>query len=58
MYVLNDTECVVKGAGNSYQVTLQMSFNHSFAGNQVFFLAAQSKTQNSDWQAVGTISVP
>lgn len=29
-----------------------------FCGNQLFFLAARSNTANSNWQPVGSVSVP
>ena len=62
---VSNGQCTITGAGSTVsasgttlRVTLQMSFDHSFAGNRVFFVAARSSTLNSDWQAVGTISVP
>ncbi|HYW47743.1 MAG TPA: VCBS repeat-containing protein [Bryobacteraceae bacterium] len=48
----------IAGSGNTLTVTLAMTFSPSFAGNQLFFLAARSNTANSNWQAVGTVSVP
>ena len=48
----------ISGSGNTLTVTLVMTFTQSFAGNQLFFLAARSNTANSNWQAVGSVSVP
>jgi len=48
----------VNGSGNTLTVTLAMSFNHSFAGNRVFFLAARNNTLDTGWQAAGTVLVP
>jgi hypothetical protein len=60
-----NSQCTVNGAGssisgngNALTVNLSLRFNQSFAGNQVFFLAARSNTANSGWQAVGSVSVP
>jgi len=48
----------VSGSGNTLTLTLPITFSQSFAGNQLFFLAARSNTANSNWQAVGSVSVP
>ena len=48
----------VTAGGTTLSLTLAIAFNPSFAGNQIFFLAARSNTLNSNWQAVGTVSVP
>jgi len=48
----------VSGSGNTLTLTLAMTFNQSFAGNQIFFLAARNNALNSNWQAVGSVSVP
>jgi len=48
----------VAGSGKTLTATLAMTFTQSFAGNQLFFLAARSSTTNSNWQAVGSVSVP
>ena len=45
-------------SGNTLTLTLTITFNHSFAGNRVMYLAARSNTANSDWQASGTVGVP
>jgi len=37
---------------------LPISFNTTFAGNQVVYLATRSNTASSNWQAAGTVSVP
>jgi hypothetical protein len=39
-------------------LTLPITFNAGFAGNQVFFLAARSNSVSSGWQAVGSVTVP
>jgi len=61
----SNSQCTVNGSGstvttsgNTLTLSLNMSFAPSFAGDQLFFLAARSNTLNSDWQAVGTVSVP
>ncbi|HYW47284.1 MAG TPA: PPC domain-containing protein [Bryobacteraceae bacterium] len=48
----------VAASGNTLNLTLAITFNQSFAGNQIFFLAARSTTLNSNWQAAGTVVVP
>jgi len=48
----------VAASGNTLSLTLAITFNPSFAGNQLFFLAARSNTANSNWQPVGSVSVP
>jgi hypothetical protein len=49
----------VSGSGNTLTLTLTITLSQSFAGNQVFFLAARNNNgQNSNWQAVGTVTVP
>jgi hypothetical protein len=61
----SNSQCTVGGAGaalsgsgTTLTVTLPITFSASFAGNQVFFLAARSNSANSNWQAVGSIAVP
>jgi len=49
---------VVNGSGNTLTVTLPISFNSAFSGNRVVYLAARNNGRNSDWQAMGTVSVP
>jgi len=46
------------GSGNTLTVTLAMTFSQAFAGNQVFFLAARNNSSNSNWQAVGSVTIP
>jgi hypothetical protein len=48
----------VSAGGNTLTLVLPVTFTSAFAGNQVFFLAARSNTLNSDWQAVGSATVP
>ncbi|HYW48702.1 MAG TPA: VCBS repeat-containing protein [Bryobacteraceae bacterium] len=48
----------IAGSGNTLTLTLPITFSPTFAGNQLFFLAARSNTANSNWQAVGSLSVP
>jgi len=55
---ITGTGSSINGSGNILTVTLAMTFSPSFAGNQLFFLAARSNTANSNWQAVGSVSVP
>jgi uncharacterized repeat protein (TIGR01451 family) len=60
-----NSQCMVGGAGssvtatgNTLTLTLPITFTAGFAGNQVFFLAARSNTVSSNWQAVGSVTVP
>ena len=60
-----NSQCTVGGAGssvtatgNTLTLTLPITFNAGFAGNQVFFLAARSNSVSSGWQAVGSVTVP
>ncbi|HYW43991.1 MAG TPA: VCBS repeat-containing protein [Bryobacteraceae bacterium] len=48
----------VTGSGNTLTLTLPITFSQAFAGNQVIFLAARSNSANSNWQAVGSATVP
>ena len=49
----------VSGAGNTLTLTLSMSFNASFAGGRIFYLAARDSLQaNSGWQALGSRDIP
>jgi len=49
----------VGGTGNTLTLTLAITFAQSFAGNQLFFLAARNASgQNSNWQAVGSAAIP
>ncbi|HYW46612.1 MAG TPA: hypothetical protein VE959_27345 [Bryobacteraceae bacterium] len=62
---VSNSQCSISGVGSSVAgientliLTLAMTFNPSFAGNHVFFLAARSNTLSSNWQALGSVSVP
>jgi len=62
---VSNSQCSIAGtgssvtaSGNTLTLTLVMTFNHTFTGNQLFFLAARNNTLNSGWQAVGAIAVP
>jgi len=63
---LQNSQCTISGAGSSVSASgntlvlnLDLTFSSSFAGNQVFYLAARnSSTGNSGWQAVGSVTVP
>jgi len=49
----------VSGSGNNLTLTLSIAFNQSFAGNRIFYLSAGNNAgQNSNWQAVGSTTVP
>lgn len=56
--IINGTSSSVSASGNSLVLTLAITFDPSFAGNRVIYLAARSNTLNSGWQPVGTASVP
>jgi len=45
-------------SGNTLTLALAITFAPGFAGNHILFLAARSNTLNSNWQAVGTVTVP
>jgi List-Bact-rpt repeat protein len=63
---LRNSQCTISGAGssvsasgNTFTLNLGITFSSSFAGNQVFYLAARNNsTGNSGWQAVGSVTVP
>ncbi|SPF49700.1 exported hypothetical protein [Candidatus Sulfopaludibacter sp. SbA4] len=62
---ISNSQCTINGTGssvsrngNSLTLTLSITFSPSFAGNQVFYLAARNSTGNSNWQAAGSVSVP
>jgi len=62
---VSNSQCTISGAGgsvsangNTLTLTLPITFNHSFTGNQVFYLATRNSTISSDWQAMGSVSVP
>jgi hypothetical protein len=64
--VLQNSQCAINTAassasasGNTLTLNLALAFNTTFAGNQVFFLAARNHTTgNSGWQAAGSVTVP
>jgi hypothetical protein len=62
---IGNGQCAINGAGssvsrngNALALTLSITFSAAFAGNQVFYLAAYNGTGNSNWQAVGSVSIP
>ncbi|SPF44420.1 hypothetical protein SBA4_3210023 [Candidatus Sulfopaludibacter sp. SbA4] len=55
---INGTGSSITGNGTTLTLTLAMTFSQNFVGNQIFYLAARSNTLNSDWQAVGSVTVP
>ncbi|HEX4232180.1 MAG TPA: hypothetical protein VHZ07_26165 [Bryobacteraceae bacterium] len=63
---VNNSQCTITGTGssitgtgNTVTVVLNMSFNSTFGGNRVFYLAARNNTTgNSGWQAVGSVAIP
>lgn len=64
--MLQNSQCTISGTGssvtaskNTLTLNLAITFNSSFAGNRVFYLAARNNsTGNSGWQAVGSVTVP
>jgi hypothetical protein len=49
----------ISGSGNALTLTLPITFNQSFAGERLFYLAALgSGNTNSGWQAAGSVNVP
>jgi len=47
------------GSGNTFTLTLNLTFAPSFAGNKVIYAAARDTTQNnSGWQTMGAHGVP
>ena len=56
---LNTVGSSASASGNTLALNLNIAYSASFAGNQVFFLAARNHTTgNSGWQAVGSVTVP
>jgi hypothetical protein len=55
---IHSTGSFATGVGNTVTLTLNLTFNQSFAGDRVIYAAAGSTTANSGWLAVGTVSVP
>jgi len=61
---IQNSQCAINAAGssavangNTLTLTLAVTFKLNFAGNRVMYLAARNSTQNSDWQAVATVTV-
>lgn len=56
---ISGTGASVSGNGNALTLTLPITFNESFAGERIFYLAALgSNNGNSGWQAAGSVNVP
>jgi hypothetical protein len=56
---INTAASSVSASGNTLTLNLAIAFSQSFAGNQLFYLAARNNsTGNSGWQAVGSVTVP
>ena len=62
---ISNGQCSIAGTGSSVTasggnltLTLAVTFNHSFTGNQIFYLAARNNTVNSGWQSAGAVAVP
>ena len=56
---LNGAGSSVSGSGNTYTVTLAVTFQPAFAGNKIIYMAARENgPANSGWQALGTWNVP
>jgi hypothetical protein len=61
---ISNSQCSISGsgssvtaAGNTLTLTLAVTFSPTFAGNRIIYAAAVGHTQNSGWQAVGTVAV-
>jgi len=61
---VSNSQCTISGmgggltaSGNTLTLTLAIEFTQNFAGNQIIYAAARSNSQNSGWQAVGTVTV-
>jgi uncharacterized repeat protein (TIGR02543 family) len=63
---LQNSQCTINTAassasasGNTLTLNLAITFSPSFAGNQIFYLAARNNgVGNSGWQPVGSVTVP
>jgi subtilase family serine protease len=56
---INGSGASVSGSGNTLTLTLPITFNPTFQGERVFYLAALgSGNGNSGWQAKGSINIP
>jgi hypothetical protein len=47
----------VAASGTNLLLTLAVTFSPAFGGNRTIYAAGRSATQNSGWQAVGTVLV-
>ena len=61
---VSNSQCTITGSGSSFTaggtnltLTLNTTFT-GFSGNKVMYLAARSGTVSSNWQAVGSITIP
>jgi hypothetical protein len=63
---ISNSQCTVSssgssasGDGNTFKLTLKISFNSSFNGNRVVYVAARDviDVNNSGWQSVGAWTV-
>jgi uncharacterized repeat protein (TIGR02543 family) len=62
---LQNSQCTINTAGssasasgNTLTLNLEMTFSPSFAGNQIFYVAARNNgIGNSGWQAIGSVTV-
>ena len=61
---VSNSQCTITGSGSSFTaggtnltLTLNTTFSN-FSGNKVMYLAARSGTVSSNWQAVGSITIP
>lgn len=59
-----NSQCTVSGAGssasgsgNNLTLTLNVSFNSSFGGDKVVYMAARDASNNSGWQTMGVRAV-
>jgi len=62
---INNSQCTINGAGssatgsgNTLTLTLPITFSPGFAGNRIIYPAARTNSLTSNWQAVGTATVP
>ncbi len=63
---IQNSQCSIAGTGSSFSgsantltLTLAITFNASFAGNKVIYMAAQDNVPtNSGWQTIGVWNVP
>jgi hypothetical protein len=63
---IGNSQCTASGtyypaseSGNTLSFSLNLTFSSTFAGNRIIYMAARSNgdTQNSGWQAVGTVTI-